>query len=366
MNLKNPSIALIQPRIPDYRENFLKELRSTYKLDIYVYDPPEQMAEKNMAPASLPVKVLRGFNFLNIIWVYSISVLLKGRYDIIIIPGEVRSPSAWLLLILAKWKKIKTILWGHGISIARYVKEEKKYPWFKKIFHNMADQIWLYTDYEKKILAQYIDPQKISFLNNTINTGPVVQAEINKNQKKHLKAKFEITNEIVFIYCARFSSVYRRTDKLLEMIKKTDNKKYGFIIIGDGSYKPDFSSFSNVYDFGSVYDVSVKQELFNVADLYFQPAYLGLSVAEALIYGKPVLTYKRSAHIRQGVEYNYIRSSWNGYIAENSDTLLAYIEKLTPAEIRIMQNNARKYAGENLLIGKMVFNAKTAISKLLQ
>lgn len=362
----NLKIALIQPRIPDYREMFLSALSNLYKVDIYVYNPTYKMTEKHMAPAAIPAQTLHGFNFLNIIWVYSISVLLKRRYNLIIIPAEVRSPSAWLLLFICKLKKIKTILWGHGISISRYLEEEKKYPWFKKMFHNLADHIWLYTDYEKKILAAHINAKKISALNNTINTRALVQADLSVAKKKRLKEKYQIRNEIVFVFCARFSSIQRRADKLLELISKLDKKKYGFIIIGDGPYKPDFASLDNVYDFGAVYDVRIKNELFNLADLYLQPAYLGLSVAEALAYGKPVLTYKRSQQIRQGVEINYIRSLWNGYIAEDSNDLLTFIQELTPSTLETLQQNARQYATENLSVEKMIFNANSAIKKLFQ
>lgn len=195
----------------------------------------------------------------------------------------------WILL-LTKWlhhKKI--ILWGQGISVRRYLKEEKKPDWKLKWMIALADGIWFYMDKEKDQWQKYFPDKPMVALCNTLSGVDEMTKYQPDLTKDELKAKYGVKQDVIFIFCARFTAD-RRVDLLLETIKRLDDEKYGFVIIGSGKCKPDFSSYGNVYDFGAVYDTAVKRELFALADIYFQPGWVGLSIVEATtIYHVPTI-----------------------------------------------------------------------------
>lgn len=359
-------IAVLQPLIPEYRETFLKTLAQSFNLDFFVYFDSNALKKQQMGKSTIQVKKVTYFNILKIVGIYSFIPFLKKEYEILILPGEIRNISNWILLFLKPLHKKKIILWGHGISIKRYLVEEKKYPISKRLFHKLADMVWLYTEKEKNILSKYINPNKMISLNNTIDNRYIFLLNISIKQKNELKLKYSITQNTILIFCARFNTPYRRTDLLLKIINNLDDQKFGFIIIGEGKYKPDFSPYSNVYDFNSVYDPEIKKELFTIADLYIQPAWLGLSVAEALSYGKPILTFHRTPSIKQCVEYFYVLNGENGYIADSTQDIIEYILNLSSHQINTLQNNALLFAKTHLHIDNMIQRASFQIKSLLK
>ena len=143
----------------------------------------------------------------------------------------------------------------------------------------------------------------------------------------------------------------------IETIKQLNTEKYGFIIIGAGKNKPDFSLYNNVYDFGAIYDTNIKRELFYIADLYFQPGWVGLSIVEAMAYGKPICTFIRSEETKQCVEYSYIENNTNGLIFTNIDDCITRISQLTNDEIKQLGANAIKKVAQLLTPQNMVANA---------
>lgn len=355
-------IAIIQPLVPHYREAFFNALKKKYDIDFYVYQQKSNPNNDNFKISNIPAFPLKLWGSHQILFLYNFIPLLKQKYDLIILTAEIRSLSTWFLLLFSKLRKIRIILWGQGISIVKYIKEEKKYPYIRKLLHSLADMNWLYTEHEKKILSKYIDPNKLLSLNNTID---FFHSDSQKFYKKNntLKKKYNIQTKINFIYCARFTNIYRRIDLLIKMIESLDKERYGFIIIGDGYLKPDFSKYTNVYDFGAVYDVKKKDKLFAMSDIYLQPAWVGLSVVEAFFYGKPILTFKRSDNIFQGVEYNYIIHNHNGYIADSLNDMINYINNLNSATLKKMQYNASNFAQEKLQMSSMVQKALNSIKE---
>ena len=350
---KRAKIAFLQPMIPHYREFVFNRLIELLNIDLYIYGKQKENKRN--------IKKLPSCNFLRVFIVYSFFPLLKGRYKILVLPGEIRSISTWFLLF-SKWMhRKKIVLWGHGISIRNYLKEEKRYPISKKIFHTFADEIWVYTDKEKEILQKALRKKTIISLNNTINSTAI---NILDNQKEIFKRKYNIKTEVNFIYCARFTKVQRRNDLLVEFIQKLDPNKFGFIIIGDGPLKPDFKPFKNVHEFGAVFSRKIKDELFAIADMYVQMGWVGLSVVEALLYGKPVLTLQRSESVNQCVEYFYIINNYNGYLASTVDELVRYVNNISAEQLFKLQQNARKYSQENLKIEFMLDKIKKRLEFL--
>lgn len=355
-------IGILYPRISHYREEFFQEIMKIHNLDFYLYESQENSKKENFKNSNIKSYYLKTFEIAKKIRLVNIIPLLKHKYEIVILIAEMRSISVWLLLFYYKMMGTKVILWGHGISIHTYEKESKKLNPIRVLFHKLANHNWLYTHKEVEIWEKYIPKDKFTPLNNTINIEEILDNGINYN-KEHLKNKYNIHTEINFIFAARFSNPYRRTDLISKLLDKLDNKKYGFIIIGDGNLKPDFSEYKNIYDFGAVYERDIKDELFNIADLYFQPAWMGLSTNEALAYGKMVLTFERSEEFKQCVELAYLNKN-NSYIANNFEEMISFINSLDEEKINYFSKNAKDYASEHLRMSTMVNNALRSLEYL--
>lgn len=194
-------------------------------------------------------------------------------------------------------------------------------------------------------------------LNNTLTGVNEMCNYVPVLSKEELKKKYGITQEVVLIFCARFESNYRRTDLLVEAIKQLDKNRFGFVIIGKGKNKPDFSNFNNVYDFGAVYDSAIKRELFSLSDIYFQPGWVGLSIVEAMAYGKPIFTFVRSEETKQCVEYSYIQSGYNGMLFETVEECVGYISHIKKEKLANMGQNARHFVKNNLSVEQMANHA---------
>ena len=356
-------IAVIYPRISHYREEFFKVLNEHFDIDIYVYenDLTNNAEHFNISKITTfqleSIKIFSKYTLLNPL------PFIKSNYKLIIMIGDLRVITIPLLLIFLKFTSIKSILWGHGISVHNYIQEEQKLNSLRVLLHRLADHIWLYTENEREIYKNYFPENKITSLNNTININNIINRP--SSDKINLLAKYNIKTPINFIFCARFTLLDRRADLLKEIIQKLDPYKYGFIIIGDGPYKPEFSKHCNVLSMGSVYDECIKNELFDIADLYLQPAWIGLSANEALAYGKGILTFKRSENIKQCVEYSYLNDK-NSYIAENVDDMIRFINQLTPEIISDLQRHALIYAKKNLTMESMTSSAINSIKSLVK
>lgn len=360
----------LQPFVPHYREEFFsllgKRLREegingqSVEQEIYTYERAKDVKSAsfnmgNLACKHVPSKLIRGKLLF-----YNPFSLLEKEKQVLVLMLHFAHVGTWLLL-LTKWlHRRKIILWGQGISVRRYLKEEKKPDWKLKWMIALADGVWFYMDKEKEQWQKLFPKKPMVALHNTLTGVDEMVAYRHSKSVSDLKAKYGITQEIIFIFCARFTAD-RRVDLLLKTIKRLDAQKYGFVIIGAGTSKPDFSMYDNVYDFGAVYETSVKRELFALADVYFQPGWVGLSIVEAMAYGKPIFTFERSEKTLQCVEYSYIRHGENGMIFHDMDDCISKIEAMPQDEMKRMGKNARLYVKENLTIEQMVENAMKGI-----
>lgn len=352
-------IAILQPFIPHYREEFFNSFRQQMPTDLYCYEKQEDMKKNDFKEAQTGIIPLR--SFMKGPWVlYNPFPLLNKKYDVLVLMLNFGHLTTWLILLLKPFIRQKIVLWGHGISVKRYVHEEKHPHILLRWMIALSDGVWFYTKKELSVWKQFTPRINGHALNNTIS-GVEEILQMTSQDKASLRVKYNIQQERVLIYCARFNEPGRRVDLLVDLIENLSPKVFAFVIIGDGRLKPDFSGYENVHDFGALYDRKIKDELFSMADIYFQPGWVGLSVVEAMSYGKPVFTFNRSISVMQCVEYSYITHAHNGMIFENMDSCITSLSQITNEEIERLGNNAREYVRSELTMDTMTNNALTAI-----
>lgn len=356
----------LQPFIPHYREEFFellgKRLRQgdakgePLEQEVFTYENTDDVKSSafqmgHIVTKHIPSKLIKGKLLL-----YRPFTLLRKDYDTLVLMLHFAHVGTWLLL-LTKWIHHKRIiLWGQGISVRRYLKEEQKPDWKLKGMIALADGVWFYMDKEKEQWQKIFPKKSMVALHNTLTGVDDMVKYQSSRSVEELKKKYGITQEFILIFCARFTAD-RRVDLLLETIKRLDPIRYGFVMIGAGASKPEFSPYQNVYDFGAVYDTAVKRELFALADVYFQPGWVGLSIVEAMAYGKPIFTFARSQETLQCVEYSYIHHGENGMIFHDMEDCISCLVSLSKNDMKRMGEQARRYVAENLTIEQMVENA---------
>jgi len=354
-------IAIVNPSVPHYREEFYLGIKEMQCCDVFTYEDKVSKSKSNFKVSEVNTKKLRKIT-CNKFLLFSISPLLNRQYHTLVLMWDFAQLSTWFLLLTKFIHHKRIILWGQGISVKRYIEEEKQPNKLLKWMLYLADGAWIYMEKETVQWKQIFPKKKIVALKNTIsyiNDILLIEAPTDKHT---LKERHGIKEEICLIFCARFENPNRRVDLLLELIKNIDNGKYGFIVIGAGRFKPDFAVYKNVYDYGSLYDKAIKDELFAIADIYFQPGWLGLSVVEAMAYGKPIMTFKRSKLTMQCVEYEYVIDGYNGLIIDDMNDLINRLKQLNKSEISRLGENAKYFVKSNLLMENMINNALSVIN----
>lgn len=354
-------IAILQPYIPHYREDFFKGIQDKYNCELLCYEKIEYLNKNNFKSTLINSKYIKSYKTKGFLWY---NPFVFRDYDVIVLMLNFGHLTSWLILFTKFFHKRKIVIWGQGISVKRYLKEEKKPSWLLKKMIYFSDYVWFYTSKELKLWEKIFPNKNMIALYNTIS-GVSNILNYNKEYKKDkIKIKYKIKEKVCFIFCARFNNPYRRVDLLVKAIKNFDSEKYGFIIIGEGPHKPDFNLYKNVYDFGSVYDNATKNDLFTISDFYFQPGWVGLSVVEALAYGKPIITFERSKETLQCVEYAYLEKN-NSIIFKTIEEMIKSIENLSTNEIEELSKNARKYTAKNLTMKNMINNACKSLNKFV-
>lgn len=349
--------AILQPEVPHYRTEFFRLLeKECQSMDIYIYNSVDKAREQGFMIDDINLKYISNIQCKGILF-YNPFTLLHKKYDTLVVMWHFAHVTTWLLL-LTKWiHRKKIIIWGQGISVKRYMKEEKKPNVLMKWMLALADGAWIYMEKEAGLWKGIFPKKRIVALNNTLSGAEEITKYKSTITKEELKEKYDIKESVILLFCARFTNPYRRTDLLTEVIEQMDKDKFGFVIIGNGPHKPDFSSHSNVYDFGAVYDKNIKQDLFTLSDIYFQPGWVGLSIVEAMAHGKPIFTFERNAETLQCVEYSYIINDENGMIFENTNDCIEKLNTISKEGIAEMGECAKKLVKEKLTINNMVRNA---------
>lgn len=355
------SVIILQGFVPHYRKEFFDTLANKVDARVYCYETDAELDSQGFKNVDFQRYTVRSYHVGPFMW-YNPFKLIEKNSSHVVLMLDFRHVASWVLLLTKFFHKKTIILWGQGISIKRYLKDEKKPLFVLKWMLQLADGVWFYTEKEKEIWQKRLLGLRAVSLDNTISeVSRILELPLKDFAvKAELKRKYNIVQPIVFIFCARFTE-NRRADLLLEIIEKADKDKFAFIIIGEGISKPCFNLFANVYDFGKVYDFKIKTDLFSIADIYFQPAWLGLSIVEAMAYGLPVFTFKRSNTVLQCVEYHYVEEGVNGHIFKDHIQMLNYLEKINMHQISLMGVHSKRFVTNSLTMESMVDNALSVL-----
>jgi len=211
-------ISILQPFIPHYRKDFFNRLCEKFDCRIYTYEKTNQETNFNITDdGTTPSR-----NYLPNPFVWVNPIKLTKHAEIVVLMLNFTHISTWFLLLTKIFHRKKIVLWGQGISVKRYLKEEITPDWKLRLMIQLSDGVWMYMPKEAEQWSKIFPKKKIVPLYNTLS-GIEEMLNCNlTNKKEELKNRDQIKQEKILLFCARFDNPYRRVDLLEETIKQLD------------------------------------------------------------------------------------------------------------------------------------------------
>lgn len=221
----------------------------------------------------------------------------QKEYEKYLMVGTPMCVSIWVLCILLKLFRPnkKIYFWTHGW----YGKETLIERVIKKNFLKLADELFIYGNYAKKLLTeQGFKDEKMHVIHNSLS----YDVQIKLRNQMHLtgiyKKHFGNSNPVL-IFIGRLTPVKQLT-MLVQAVAdlKEKNQMYNLVFIGEGSEHQKLEEMvannklqKQVWFYGACYDEKINAELVYNADLCVAPGNVGLTAIHTLMFGCPVITH---------------------------------------------------------------------------
>lgn len=218
-----------------------------------------------------------------------ISLIIRKRPQLIIAWGDSYRISTWIVLLIAKFFRIKVILWTHGL----YGVESFFLKNFRLCFYSLASCLFVYGNYGQELLnSSWLNVDTV-FVGNSLSKYPQIFDE-------PVASSPCMSNEIKLLFIGRFT----KKKRLLEFFNAIkDHKAFikfnlKFTLIGSGPSLSPLKALASNNDYLSsiisfvpeTYDDEILFQYFYSSHIYFQPTHLGLGGFSAFFHGLPVIT----------------------------------------------------------------------------
>ena len=215
----------------------------------------------------------------------------------------------------------------------------------KYYYTRLVDATINYIDAAKEIISSYgLDKEKIFITTNSLDTDLLFQAAENiKNQPLILPE-----NKYRIIHIGRLVK-WKKTHQIIHAVAKIKNiiPDIELIIIGKGKEEISLKALvkelnleENIIFIGGVYDNETLGRYLHASSVYVLAGMGGLSINQAMAFGKPVV-----CSIADGTEKRLVKDGYNGFYFKSDD-----IDDLAEKIIRILNSEElRIRMGKNSL-----------------
>ncbi|WP_321417428.1 glycosyltransferase family 4 protein [uncultured Desulfobacter sp.] len=250
-------------------------------------------------------------NFIKILRQYNCKIIISFvwlRYKFLI-----------PFLIYCRVKKLKVIVWSHGINL-----QNKKQPIKNQLYYlrqRLANALILFSKEQLKYIVT--SKKKVFIANNTLNFNEFPIVELSKEK---LKQKYGFQEKNIILCVARMNTNNRKPEQMINLAKRLDLNTH-ILLIGPALNKlciNDIEHIQNIHYYGAIYDQKIVNEHYKMADVFVMPGAIGLAINHAFYFHTPCIVEK----IEQGPEAFYLREGINGYYYKPNDVGDLY-DKLT-------------------------------------
>lgn len=332
-DFKNTKLTIIYNFASNYRSGIFKKIDQNW--NCYWIFGSNKTDIKGMDLSILQnVKLISNKKILgNFYWQKNAISLIRNEETNVLMLGEIYNLSSWLILILNKIRKTNPYiyLWSHGW----YGRESLVKKLLKKLYFKLADGIFLYGNYAKKIAISqnFNKPNKLYVIHNSLDHQK--QLDIRKNLKSSNIYFNHFSNQYKNIIFIGRLTKSKKISLLLEAIKRLENKNIliNLIIVGGGEDEENLKDLTQklqlkerVWFYGPCYNEKENAELLYNSDLCVSPGNVGLNAVHSMMFGTPVITHNDFRY--QGPEFESIVPDKTGdfFIKDSIDDLSIVIE----------------------------------------
>lgn len=375
----NKTLFVIQPSVPEYRLSFFEQLSCKPGFTLKVIASEDSLTASGLKCGRKSTRFdystckSRAFFGGRLVWQSGLCIHERLRQgDVVVITGNPRILSNYLLIWRARRKGAGIVWWGHGWSAG----SRGLFAWLRRQIMRIADVVLLYTDAEvDSYVALGFDRKTTCATNNALDQTLAYRFTMEWNAIKlaEFKKQNKIEGQHILLFCGRLTSkadvgfLIRAWDKL---VKQWPDAL--LVVIGDGpeaaklkSMAKDLNIEAHVRWLGSIYEEALLAPWFLSADLFVYPGAIGLSVLHAMGYGLPVLTHSDSKHHMP--EFAAIRDGYNSVTFERGD-MENFVSKVgqvlsSPAFRHALSSNARETISATYSMEGMVKRFTQAVLK---
>lgn len=244
------------------------------------------------------------------------------KYDVVVIPGMIRSWSDWKRLIQCKLKKNapKIWLWTHGW----YDHETKIQKRIKRLFFSLPDGFLVYGNYARNLMiANGIPGEKIKVISNSLDYD--TQLNLRKSLKPSgIYRKIFGNDYPTLIFLGRLL-FWKELDRLLDSAAALRQRglEVNICLVGDGEARESLTRRAKelslrVHFHGECFDERKNAQLLSEADLCVSPGNVGLTSIHSLMFGTPLVTHNSFPY--QGPEFEAVVPGKTGDFFKRRDT----------------------------------------------
>lgn len=283
---------LLQTVLPDYRMHFVRALKDKFGDHLQLY-----AGNHYFTPSVKTAFAMNQVGFKKLINYYLFSQRLLIQFGmwqdairarVVVAEGNPRILSTWVLLLIRKLLRRRTVLWMHAWA------RDRSGDRIRHLLRSLADALVVYTHTQAIELFERMGRRKV------IVAAPnslYPQAEMRTNMNAA-----EINN---FIYVGRLV-VEKKVMQLLKAFHHSLDRlpdKCNLIIIGEGPERENLSSYIEAYGLharvlmpGHLSDFEQLRCYYDTCLASVSPGYVGLSITQSFAFGVPMIISRHEPH----------------------------------------------------------------------
>lgn len=338
-------MAIVYHYVAHYRRSIFQHLSkdteidftiiSGRELDMQISTLDEKYANRPLSCGGIKWRFVKNrWFFGKLLWQQGLhNELLKQNYNVVIFLGNAYYLSTWVQAILCKFRRVKVLMWGHGmLRRENFLKRI-----VRRMFYGLAEGHFIYSSRSIAIMrTSGLASKKYYLINNSLDYDTHYAL---RRKMADTPSPFDNDNSLKLIFIGRLT-LQKKLDLLIlaQSLLLERGRNIHAYFIGDGSILNDLEALGaslgisdHLHFLGACYEESKLATYIYHADICISPGEVGLTAIHSLSFGTPVISHGNFDH--QMPEFEAIIDGETGtFFDENSVVSLANaIDRLKPA-----------------------------------
>ena len=280
------AIVFVQTVVPDYRTRFYEDLArevGAYTLMAGTADWSTDIAHVETVPS---VRVRnRYFAGRRLLWQSGV-LRAAASADVVIVSLNPRVASSWVILVMRRLRRGRTLLWGHAWP--RRGRSDRA----RDVFRRLASTLIVYTETEARELREHRpETDVVAAPNGLYRRAEIGPVEARSAADVVFVGRLNPSKKPVLLLDAFISAAPRLPADVR------------LVFVGDGPQRKlleqrasDAGLADRVVFTGHIADVEELRAIYGQAIVSVSPGYVGLSLIQSLGYGIPMLIARDEPH----------------------------------------------------------------------